>query len=105
MDEEGNVNMKNINTLFKPEIVDPRTYDKCQGCSLYSYCNAGCTYSQLIMDGDNVIKAEPVDSVCQLFHIIFKETFHINEVLKYNKTYQNFLQQIIKPLGVRTCTN
>lgn len=104
MDEEGNVNRENIDLLYRPHIIDPRTYAKCKACSLYNYCNAGCTYSQLIIGDDGELTAEPVDSICELYKIIYKESFHINEVLKYNKTYTKFLDNIMKPLGVRTCT-
>lgn len=96
----GEVYSQNIETLLNPKFHNPRTFEKCKQCSLYKYCNSGCHYSQMRMDEDGKPYGEPIDSVCQLFYILYKQTFRIFEVLKDNSNFQktiyNYLQQRFK---------
>ena len=99
MDSNGITNDENIKTLLNPKVSDPRVYPECQGCELYNFCNAGCTYSQLkIKDGE--YRSSPVESVCKLFKIIYKDTLYINECLKDNELYKSYITNITKQLGV-----
>jgi len=99
MDKEGELKNENIQTLLNPQVSDPRTYPECQSCKLFNFCNAGCTYSQLkIREGKYI--SEPLQSVCSLFKIIYKDTIYINEALKENSLYKSYLTNITKQLGV-----
>lgn len=101
MDSEANLQHENIKTLLNPKIHDPRTYDKCQDCALYNYCNAGCTYSQLKINDDGFHIAEPVDSICELYHIIYNDAIYINDELMNYPMYKEYLNNILRPLGVK----
>ncbi len=98
MDVEGIVNEENIQTLLNPKISNPTTFDKCKKCNLYDYCTAGCTYSQLRLV-DSVLVAEPLDSICQLYKMIYNNTLYINDVLKDNKLYKKYLQTLAQNIG------
>ena len=74
-------------------VLDPRTFDKCANCDLYQVCNTGCTYSQIKNDN------KPLDSVCELFHMIEEQSQRIVDELKDNKTFQNILISSIKGVG------
>ncbi len=99
MGADGTLNMDNINLLNKPSITDPHTFKKCQECSLFKFCNAGCTYSQLKISDDG-IQSSPVDSVCELYKIIYDDTLYIYDRLKDNKQYRSYLKYIQERLGV-----
>ena len=99
MDSNGNVDIENINKLNQPNITNPQTYEECQDCKLYNYCNAGCTYSQLKINGDGQLSASPVPSVCELFKIIYDDTLYINDKLKDVQNYQVYLNSILKSIG------
>jgi uncharacterized protein len=72
---------------------NPKNYDKCQGCDLYNVCNAGCSFSQLRNDN------KPVDSVCELFHIIQEETQRIVHELRDNETFYKQITNALKRIG------
>jgi len=86
MDEE-------YNFQYWQEKFKPANFDKCQSCDLYSVCNAGCTYSQIRNDN------KPLDSVCELFHIIQEETQRITHHLKDNKTFQHVIKNALSNMG------
>jgi len=75
------------------EQFKPANFDKCQSCSLFDVCNAGCTYSQIRNDN------KPLDSVCELFHIIQEETQRITHKLKDNKTFQKVIKNALSNMG------
>ena len=98
MDSDGNLNSDNINFLNTPKITDPRTYEECNNCELNLYCNAGCTYSQLkIKNGE--MTSVPISSVCDLYKIVYNDTLYINDKLKDNVGYKNYLKSIIGSIG------
>jgi len=99
MDSMGNINIKNVDLLNKPNITDPRTYKECQECKLYNYCNAGCTYSQLKIDKSGLLSVSPISSVCELFKIIYDDTLYINDKLKDLPKYQVYVNTLIKSIG------
>lgn len=99
MNSGGELFHENINSLNTPKITNPAEMTKCQTCSLFNFCNAGCTYSQLHIK-NGIMVAEPVDSVCELFHIIYNDTFYINDTLKDNKVYQQHIENIRQQIGV-----
>lgn len=79
----------NIEKFLDDDTTNPCTFEKCKVCELYQYCNAGCTYSQLEYGG-------PVDNVCKLLKILYKETIRINKMLKNNSIYQQMLKGLIR---------
>jgi radical SAM protein with 4Fe4S-binding SPASM domain len=80
---------ENIQKFLVSGITNPQTFEKCKGCEIYQYCNAGCTYSQLEYGG-------PVDSVCKLLKILYKNTIRINKTLKNSYIYQKMLKKTIR---------
>lgn len=68
-------------------------YKKCQSCELYKYCNAGCSYSQ--MENND----EPLDCVCKLYFVIYKEAMRIVEELKNNPLLKDMIVTSIKNTG------
>jgi radical SAM protein with 4Fe4S-binding SPASM domain len=90
-------NNDNINFMNQPQICNPRTYKECNECELYLYCNAGCTFEQ-INNGTNGC-AKPVENVCKLLKITYRETMRMTNVLKDNPLYKQMLQNIIKNVG------
>jgi len=86
IDEE--YNFKYWQEQFKPE-----NYDKCKKCELYKVCNAGCTYSQVLNDN------KPLDSVCELFHIIQEQTQRIVHELRDDKTFHKIIDMSLRSMG------
>jgi len=87
----------NINMIKEPLIVNPRHYEKCKSCSLYKYCNAGCTFQQL-KNSDSFI-SEPVDSICKLLHMCYEQSMRITRELKDNSLFKEMIQNLIKNVG------
>jgi len=90
-------NETNIQIMKDPKVNNPRTYDTCIKCDLYYYCNAGCTFEQ-INNGKNGC-AEPIENVCKLLKITYRETMRMTNVLKDNTLYKQMLENIIKNVG------
>lgn len=93
----GNSTIKDIYTrnvtYFKnPKISNPQTFTKCKKCELYNYCNAGCTYQQSL----GKTYSEPVDSICQLLKICYRESIWIAKELKDNLIFQNIIKSSLK---------
>lgn len=88
-----------INIMKSPQISNPRTYDKCKNCELYQYCNAGCTYQQLKTDNPNANYCQPVDSVCELLHILYKQSIRIVHKLRNNKLFKDIVVGSIQNVG------
>ncbi|NLE05677.1 MAG: hypothetical protein GX638_12885 [Crenarchaeota archaeon] len=72
---------------MKEKNKDPSFYDKCKKCSLYNYCNAGCTFSQ--MKNENTF--EPLDSICELYKILYNECFYLFDKIGENKLFLELL--------------
>lgn len=77
------LNLENINYLKQPKITNPRYFPKCKKCELYNVCNSGCTHSQM----QNSLKlgldySEPIDSVCKLLKMCYREAFRVYRELK-----------------------
>ena len=83
---------KNINDKV---YLDPRKFEKCKQCKLYNYCNAGCTFSQI--ENNN----QPLDSICKLYHIIYKESINIYNTMnkENNKLYKDSIESAINNIG------
>jgi sulfatase maturation enzyme AslB (radical SAM superfamily) len=73
--------------------LNPQNFDKCMSCDLYQVCNTGCTYSQI--QNNN----KPLDSVCELFHIIEEQSHRIVKELKDNNTFRDILIQMLSNVG------
>ena len=92
------VNYENLKFLDRPVITDPRTYPECQACALYNYCNAGCTYSQL-KNGISEDRAKPVESVCRLLKMCYREATRLMRELKDNETYKYAINSSLNNIG------
>ena len=88
--------LDNINILNNPMITNPQKYEKCLKCSLYNYCNAGCTFQQLNIEK---LKCEPIDSICKLLHACYEQSIRITKELKTNKMFVDFIKKSIKNVG------
>lgn len=88
-----------INIMKSPQISNPRVYNKCKECELSLYCNAGCTYQQLNTDGPNSYYCEPVDGICELLHILYKESMRIVHELKDNELFKQMVKGSIQNVG------
>lgn len=97
MDRDGNINHSNINRFRDPKVHNPSTYPECKSCSLYKFCNAGCTHSQYDIDSG---ECHPVKSVCELYKIIYNDTLYIYDILKDNSVYKSYLNNTMSQLGV-----
>lgn len=105
------VNYENLK--FLKDISNPQDYPKCQQCELYKYCNAGCTYSQLKIPANlqitqNTSKEEnlqprnleiceiiePIDSVCELQRICYKEALRVFK--NAGKNYENYIYRLFE---------
>jgi len=75
------------------EKFKPENYDKCQSCDLYDVCNAGCLYSQIRNNN------KPLDSICELYHIIQEETQRVVHELKDEPTFHQVINNIFKNIG------
>lgn len=89
----ANINPE-INKLKK--LSNTRHFDKCKNCELYEYCNAGCTFSQ--MEQSKFENNEPVDVVCELFKITYKEAFRVFDLAgkNYRARILNQVKSIIE---------
>ena len=75
------------------EQFRPANYDKCKTCDIQQVCNAGCTFSQVRNDN------KPVDSVCELYHMIQEETIRIVHELKDNELLQEQVMSLFNNMG------
>lgn len=85
IDKDGNLNKKNLDYMRK--VADITNFKECKSCEFYKYCNAGCTYQQM----HNNVK--PVDSICQLFRILYNDVNYFLE--NVNDDYKYFLRRFI----------
>ncbi len=85
----NSVNKDNLKLYTDPKYYNPQTYEKCQKCDLYIYCNAGCHFSQ---------RGVPIDSICQLYHSTYNETIRIIAELKNNATFKKRIKKSIERL-------
>ncbi len=84
---------ENFDIFTDPMVSNPRNFNKCQQCTYYIGCNAGCTYSQ--MKNNN----NPVASICRLYDIIYTECFYVFNNLKGNKLFIERLNKRLNNLG------
>ena len=70
---------------FFKRTCDTHKYKKCQECDLYQVCNMGCLYTQF-RNGN-----EPIDSFCELEHIIYEQTFRVIHELKDDPTFKKIV--------------
>ena len=91
----------NLNLYMNPALSNPRTFEKCQNCSLYKYCNAGCTYEQTkhIHSDKSFTGAKPVDNVCKLLHILYREAIRIVGELKHNTIFKEVVKNTLRNVG------
>ena len=73
-----------------PKFKNTEDYEICKKCELRQYCNAGCSYSQWINNG------EPLVSICKLLKICYREAFRLVDELKDNETFRKKLNSLIK---------
>ena len=90
---DSNTKVYDFQNLKKlKEISKTHNIPKCQSCELFEYCNTGCTFSELRESKNLNLKTndrEPVDSVCELFKITYKNALYIFE--NAGKIYQDYI--------------
>jgi len=86
-------NEENFNFLISPKVSNPIEYEKCKKCSIRQYCNAGCNYSHI----EN--NCEPLECICKLFKIIYRESFNIFDRLKNNENFINMISSSLNNVG------
>jgi len=88
----------NINKLKQPKFTDPREYKECKECALYEYCNAGCLFSE-IKNGKMEDRAKPVEGVCRLLKMCYREAMRLMRELKDCDTYTSSINSKLKDLA------
>lgn len=68
-------------------------HKKCDTCRLRQVCNMGCTYSQI--NNNNA----PVDSVCELFHMINEQAMRLLRECKYEPAFQGYVRNLMRSMG------
>lgn len=84
---------ENFDFRYYQDHFNPKNFDKCQSCDLKQVCNAGCTYSQ-VQNGN-----KPLDSVCELFHIIYEQAFRLTDECKEEKVFQDLMTYWLRNIG------
>ena len=84
---------ENFDFKYYQEHFNPKNFDKCQSCNLEQVCNAGCTYSQV--QNNN----KPLDSVCELFHIIYMESHRITKECRDEPVFQDMVIHWLGSVG------
>jgi len=87
--------------MMNPSLTNPQTFKKCQQCVLYKYCNAGCTFEQtkhLHLD-KSISGAIPVDNICKLLHILYRESIRIVHELKHTTIFKEIIKNTLKNVG------
>ena len=77
------------NIKFLQNVSDPRNHEKCKKCSIYKYCNAGCSYSTL--EKNNFKSHEPIDSVCEMLRISYKYAYKYYKSISSNANYLEYI--------------
>ncbi len=67
--KNNSINKEQYEFFNNEEIFNPKLYKKCFDCEIRNFCNGGCLYSQIMTNNK-----KPLDSVCKLKKIIFKNT-------------------------------
>lgn len=88
MEIDNNYDFSYYQKQFRPE-----NYDKCQNCNLNKVCNAGCTYSQVRNDN------KPLDSICELYHIITEESYRVLRECKDSTLFQQYFINAFNNIG------
>ena len=81
------------NFQYYKDMFSPLKYKKCKDCDLYLICSCGCNFSQLLNDNS------PLDSVCELYHIIEEETLRVTHELKNVPTFRKIVDRWIHSIG------
>lgn len=91
----------NHNMFVNPYIYDPHTYLECNDCSLFNYCNAGCTYSQLHYNKDKGREeiCSPIPNLCSIFKLIYSEMGRIVKEVGHTDTFKNIIYNLSKGMG------
>lgn len=98
MDRSGKQYPENINKLKQPKFTDPREYKECLNCSLYTYCNAGCLFSEM-KNGKMEDRAKPIDSVCSLLKMCYREAMRLMRELKNEESYTSSISDKLVDLS------
>lgn len=91
------LNINNINTFQQQTVVNPSTFEKCRSCDLYKYCNAGCTFEQF--KNGNYNKSVPLDSICSLLKIGYRDAMYVVDQLKDNPDFKILFKQSFNSMG------
>jgi len=99
-------------SLFRdPAIAGLRDNPKCKKCNLYTFCNGGCTYSQLTnapgyefaipyspkgSDQKYELMADPVENLCRILKRCYSESFRIMNELKGTPEFQKLIQNMLE---------
>lgn len=86
---------ENIDFFKSNEISNPQYYPKCRQCELYKYCNAGCTFSQLL---DNSY-VEPIDEVCEILKLCYNASFYVMDALHTHPEFVNYFNSTLTNMG------
>ena len=94
---DNNSKVYNFEVLKKlKEVSNTHEIPKCKECELYEYCNTGCTFSEIRNTSQKFHLSEdlgydrnPIDSVCELFKITYKNALYVFENAGLN--YQNYI--------------
>lgn len=86
-------NQENFELLSDPKLANPIEYESCKDCAIRLYCNGGCNYNHLKNN------YQPLESICKLYKIIYRESLILFEKLKNNKIFIEMLQSCLQNVG------
>ena len=82
-----------FNFKYWQDKFNPHNFDKCKECDIRDVCNAGCTYSQVLNDN------KPLDSICELFHMIQEQAQRITHELRDDETFKEVIRMMLGSIG------
>jgi radical SAM protein with 4Fe4S-binding SPASM domain len=77
----------------------PSGTPECKGCSLYNFCNRGCKHEELVEEDGNVF-FKPLESICKLYHIGYREANRMLDELKDNKLFRECIKETTNRRGM-----
>jgi len=78
------------------DIHGLKNNENCKRCNLYTFCNGGCTFSQLWPIWKGEYKAAPLDNLCRIFKRCYSESFRIMNELKGTPEFQKIIKNMLE---------
>lgn len=86
--KNGELDLELMTDLLQPIKTEPASYEECKQCIIKQYCNGGCSYS-FLKNGDWE-RSKPIENLCLMYKLIFKETIRLERELKDNTLWNDY---------------